>query len=301
MHDGNLQHDKGHWIRGLLRGGLSVLASLLLTPQSGPAGMIFMPEGSNVWMEFESGAAIGPGSNVVGSNQPGPAPPNGIPLTTAINGAAIASGFAEITATSVRTYANAVTATAFIYATMNDTYTVAGAGSGPIAITFEVNYHGLLTSKMLRADRHIVSGAGRVIIGTFNPDPNLVTEQFRIASFGGDAEVGFGGPSIVQGAPFTIPWDITARYTKLVNVGDTFDLGIQFASGMAAGSADARNTGTINITGLPEGVFITSQFGGRWGDTGTAEPVPEPASLTLLASGAVCAAGMGWRRRRRAV
>ncbi len=285
--------------RTCLHACLRLLAfwALVLLPGLASAGPILMPAGSDVWMLWESNLApLADENHVQGSNLPGPAPPNGIPLRTF---SSFATGFAEVLPDRVRAFNSSNTAS-FMWASMNDTYTVQGSLAGPFDITFEVGYSGEFFSIPVLSSHAVIGVGAQVEIGTFNPASYLAFETDRIIPFSAGTAA-TANLTRISAAPFTSPFDIMATYTRTVNVGDQFQVGIGFLTSVGGlGGVDGRNTGTINITGLPEGVFITSKLGGQWGDAGTAEPVPEPASLTLLASGAMCAAGVGWRRRRRA-
>jgi hypothetical protein len=90
-----------------------------------------MPAGSTVWMELDGNACDSDGdSDCLGSNQPGPNPPNGIPLTTfsESNGTWV-TGFAEVYPDQVRSLVSGHSG-AFLYISMLDTYTVHGTAEG---------------------------------------------------------------------------------------------------------------------------------------------------------------------------
>src|SRR5687768_16110330 len=119
---------------GTFRGIVAGFLLVCVVGQAASAGPIFMPAGSTVWMEFSSSLApLADGNNVAGSNQPGVAPPNGIPSATVTSGGLSASGYAEILPDRVRTYT--VGFSQFMHASFQDTYTVGGSAAGPFELT----------------------------------------------------------------------------------------------------------------------------------------------------------------------
>src|ERR1700741_2688531 len=83
---------------------LGSLIAAAISWQSASGAGIGMPAGSKVWMKFEGNACpVANGNDCAGSNQAGPNPPNGIPMSTfsASNGSI--TGYAEILPDRIRT------------------------------------------------------------------------------------------------------------------------------------------------------------------------------------------------------
>ena len=269
--------------------------ALVAMMASRPAwGHILMPAGSTVWMEFKGSAgADSNDDDIAGSNLPGVAPPNGIPMTTASDVNGSVTGFAEILPDRVRTFMRGVGSSGFMHASFQDTYTVGGTATGPFNITFSLRITGTARS-VPSGPFQVISGAGlSAEIGTFFPDPtsggDAVNEQFRINPFSPATETTLLIPTQSAGvaAPFEVPIDITATYTKTgVNVGDVFDIGYGVNSAFSRAEIDLLNTGSITFD-LPEGVTLSSSL---------AQSIPEPnAALALLAA---CSLALTAHRRR---
>jgi hypothetical protein len=270
--------------RGMVAGFLLVCA----VGQSASAGPILMPAGSTVWMKFESSVApAADGNDAAGSNLPGQAPPNGIPMTTVTNSnPGYASGYAEIMPNSVRTFLQA-NFTSFLHASFQDTYTVTGTATGTFDIPVSLRVTGTMRSQPHGVFGHILwSATVQAEIGTFNPDPGI-GEGNRITPFNPSTftQAEFIGPD-ARPNPYEVPVDITTNYTvQGVSVGDTFVLAYGVNSAFAKGEIDLRNTGAISFV-LPAGVTLTSSL---------AQAIPEPNALALLAA---CLALTARRRQR---
>jgi hypothetical protein len=254
-----------------------------------------MPAGSTVWMKFEG--AAGPdadGDDIAGSNLPGPAPPNGIPLITATQGSSSVTGYAEILPGSVRTYMRGATSSGSMHASFEDTYTIGGSAVGPFDILVDLRVTGVIRSVPFGTFGHaIVVGSAQAEIGTFSPVTEIsgtpLNEGFRVTAFDAASNAVASFPTETSGIPFSHLIDITATYTvQDVSVGGTFVLAFSVNTSFGSAEIDLLNTGTISFD-LPEGVTLTSALG---------LAVPEPGGLTLLAAGALGAAAL-WLRRYR--
>ena len=268
-----------------------VLASLLIASvawQTASGAPVFIPPGSTVWMKMQSHACSATSLDVAdcaGSNQPGGAPPNGIPTTTFVDGLEFATGFAEILPNRVRIFTRS-NVSAFMFASFQDTYTVGGTATGPFSITVDLHVTGAARSVPSGPPFQNILNAAfiEVEIGTFNPDPGDVAgghpfiEQFRIEPFNFASNrnlqsiAGTSGPS-----PFSRPIDVATSYTRMVSVGDVFNIAYGVNATFAGrAEIDLLNTATISFD-LPDGVFLTSALAQRL--------VPEPSGLALLALG----------------
>ena len=284
---------------------LALTAALLSGVGGAEAGTIIMPSDSAVWMKMNSTACwdgvTGGADDCAASNKAGPNPSNGIPTST-FNGRGItATTSAEVLPDQVRTFLSG--RSAFLYVSLEDTYTVHGTPVDPFDITVQLNMEGIM--------RSWDSGTGTSIghqmivttvtaeIGTFSPDStNDINEQFRVNPFPG-ASATYSAPIAAAGAPFSVPFDITASYTLAsVLVGGTFKLAYGINSAFSIGEIDMLNTGHISFV-LPEGVFLTSALGGHFGEV-TSE-VPLPAAFPLFAGGLGLMGLLGWRRKRKNV
>jgi hypothetical protein len=273
-----------------------VLASVaLLATVGSPAPSfgdpIFMPAGSNVWMKWESNACpFADGNDCAGSNQPGLNPPNGIPLTTIVNAGSFTTGFAEILPDRVRTFIAGNSAT-FMSASFNDTYTVQGTAVGPFDITVDLHVTGVGRQSTPGFVVGVVAE-----IGTFSPVGDAgggvaLPEQFRVTPFPGSTTGNFFASNPVGDQII----DTTASFTLTdVEVGDVFTLAYGVTSSVNRGELDLRNTGVPSFD-LPDGVFLTSALGGRFG----AQTVPEPPAVLLIGAGLTALGGVGAIRRRR--
>lgn len=257
--------------------------ALFIGLRSASAAEILMPAGSTVWMKFD--ATAGPDADfddVAGSNLPGIAPPNGIPMTFVSDGTNSASGYAEILPDRIRTYIVS-NAGAVMNASFEDTYTVGGTAAGPFAITFQIRVTGVMNTFQVGSFHQLLGGNVQAKIGTFEPNP-LANENVRVAPFDATTMADTGAHNLF--AQGSLPVDITASYTKTgVNVGDVFDIAYQVRSAFSRGELDLRNTGTLSFV-LPEGVTLTSSL---------AQSIPEPNALALLAA---CDLALTARRRR---
>jgi hypothetical protein len=291
-----------------MRTSLKILA-LMAAPLSGIASAeaeILMPAGSTVWMKFESNVCpFANGNDCLGSNQSGPNPPNGIPLTTfgSSPGATI-TGSAEILPDRFRTFMSG-SGSGFMHASFEDTYTVHGVAPGIFDIPVELHMTGTARTVNtgappgLSPHRLWVANVDAEI-GTFNPSSApLFQEGFRVTGFDTISGVRLEIPDIFSEVPGSRPIDITASHivTNLV-VGSTFTLAFGFNSRFATGEIDLLSTGAISFE-LPPGVFLTSALGGRFGAE-TPSEVPLPAALPLFAGGLGLMAFLARRRTQKA-
>lgn len=253
-----------------------LVASVTLRPAS--ATYIAMPAGSTVWMKVDSNV---PPGDLAGSNQPGPNPPNGIPLSTftAPNGA-FATVSAEVLPDHVRTLLRANTGT-FLYTSFQDTYTVGGTATGSFPITIHLHATGTARSVPTNIDNRLFGSNATVRIGTFSPisgdAANPFLEQFRITAFDASTTNTQIIPSFFSPVPVSVPVDVATSYTRMVSVGDVFDIGYGVNSVVTVGEIDLLNTATISFD-LPDGVFLTSAL---------AQTLPEPSTFALAALGAL--------------
>jgi hypothetical protein len=173
---------------------------------------------------------------------------------------------------------------------MDDTYTVQGTavGSFPITVTFEAK--GVANSGGNGPFDVFLAGFD-MRMGTFLIDP-AATPIPEVSPFDSTTRVDQFF-SIVQSTPFSVPVDFTISYTRMVSVGDVFDVGYELSPSPVVGQFDFSHTAAISWD-LPKGVSLTSALGGKFGG------VPEPGAwaMILLGLGVV---GASARRIRAAV
>jgi len=255
--------------------------------QSACGAFIGMPAGSTVWMEFSSNRCDG---DCVGSNQAGPNPSNGIPLSTFTSDGLNATVYAEILPDRVRTLNSG--RSGHLHASFEDSYTVGGAAGGPFDIPVELHVTGVARSNgsgTCSICHQLVGANGEAGIGIFqaSTDP-LFQEGVRVIPFGVGSEATFFFATQAASSPFEHPIDVTASYlVQNVNVGDTFVLAYGVNSRLARGEIDLLNTGLLSFD-LPDGVYLTSAL--------AESLVPEPGGLALLTLGLCVAATRPFRR-----
>lgn len=268
--------------------------------QSGFAASIFMPSGSTVWMELDSNRCLsGSSADCAGSNQIGPNPANGIPTTTYSSDGVSVTASAEALPNQVRTFLSGYSG--FMYVSLQDTYTVHGSTLDPFNITVQLNMTGIMRtvgSGSGPLDHQIFGATVTAEIGTFNTDATLGNEAFRVTPFNSGTTATYSQPTIAGSSPQSVPFNITASHI-LANllVGDTFNLAFGVNSAIGRAEIDMLNTGYISFV-LPDGVYLTSALGGRFGETASA--VPLPAALPLFASGLGLIGFLAHRRKRKA-
>lgn len=238
--------------------------------RSASAAPIGMPAGSKVWMKFEGSACPdADGDDCAGSNQAGPNPPNGIPMSTFSGSTGLITGYAEILPDRIRTLnrGEAVAGvhgggSGFMHASFEDMYTVGGTAAGPFDISVALHVTGFGRSAgtgTCGICHQMVGVNGEAKIGTFQTftDPAL-GEGLRVSEFSAATRANFSFATEASGSPFEHPIDITASHTvQNVNVGDTFVLAYGVNSRFSRGQVEFLDTAMISFA-LPEGVFLVS-------------------------------------------
>ena len=275
---------------------ISMLLGIITVTETAWAVPVTMPAGSAVWMKFSANACDSDGdADCLGSNQLGPNPPNGIPLTTfSESNGTHATGFAEVYPNQARSYLSANTG-AFMYISMLDAYTVHGTAAGPFDITVHLAASGEAQSAyQAKINEHwLYRPSVEVEIGTFDPSTAVpYLEQFRVTPFGS----GNSATHLISGlqrsaSAFTQPLFAETSYTRSVGVGDVFNLAYGVNSHISNGAVDLRNTAVISFD-LPQGVYLTSALGGTFG-----APVPVPAAVWLFGSGLLGLVGIARRKK----
>ena len=267
--------------------GFLLIASVGL--RSASAAPIYMPVGSTVWMKTSAG--IAPDADIdafTGSNLPGVAPPNGVPITTITGSGTYATAYAQILPTSISMYSSSGLSIHH-FASFQDTYTVGGTAAGPFDITIQFRAAGSMSTVQTGSFHQLLAGNVQAEIGTFSPISDAggvpLNETFRVTPFADQPSAEARSPVIDRFVQATVPFDIMATYTKTVSVGDVFDIGYGLRAATSKGTMDLMDTGTISFV-LPDGVTLSSSL---------AQSIPEPNALALL--GACCLALTARRRR----
>jgi hypothetical protein len=277
----------------VLRGiTLALVIGVLIGGKSAVGAPIGMPAGSKVWMKFD--AAVCPDGDLddcIASNQAGPNPPNGIPLSTFGSGDSLgtATGFAEILPGAIRIYSRGEFSN-FLHASYEDTYTLVGSAAGPFDIPVEFHASGVASS-VVAGPFHQLIAFGEAEIGVFDTSTDSAfSEGVRVQPFSAQSAASFEIPFESASSPFSRPIDVTAHHTvQDVNVGDTFTLAFGLNWRSSKGEGDFLNTGLVSFD-LPPGVRLVSSL--------AQSLVPEPSGIALLVTG-LCLAEMGLRRGRR--
>jgi hypothetical protein len=275
---------------GTFRGMVAGFLLVCVVGQSASAGPIYMPVGSTVWMKAI--AAIAPDADIdafAGSNLPGVAPPNGIPLTTITGSGTYATGFAEVLPTRIRMYGSSGLSI-HMFASFQDTYTVGGTAAGPFDITIQFRATGTMSTVQTGSFHQLLAGNVQAEIGTFSPISDAggvpLNESFRVTPFADQPSAEARSEVVDRFVQATVPFDITATYIKTVSVGDVFDIGYGLRAATSKGTMDLMDTGTISFV-LPEGVTLSSSL---------SQSIPEPNAMALLLA---AACGLALRARRR--
>jgi hypothetical protein len=182
---------------------------------------------------------------------------------------------------------------------VNDTYTVGGSAVGQFAITMTLRVTGTYGTIPVTSVPHNLLGFEgiQLEIGTFHTEATL--NQFVVDPFGPDAN----NPGTAQAnqshsaassdvGPLVFGLDEQVSYTKIVQVGDVFDLGYDVIADIITGQMDLTHTGTVSFD-LPNGVFITSALGANFVQQSV---IPEPSTFAIAAFGLI---GLVLRCRKR--
>lgn len=122
----------------------------------------------------------------------------------------------------------------------------------------------------------------------------------------------FGASSISSGASLIDTFTQSGAGTLSVNTtgslfinyvsGQTFGAGFRLNGGLSdefyGGSLDFLNTALLTAIILPAGATLTTASGEEY-NVVNPQPIPEPATVLLLASGLACLGRRGWRARTR--
>jgi len=256
-------------------GSMLAVLAFGLVARTSYADPIPMPAGSTVWMHFEASACPdADGDDCVGSNLPGTAPPNGIPLTTFTDVSLThsATAYAEVLPDRVRTLGRG-RYTSAMRASFQDTYTVNGVAAGTFPITVLLSATGTARSVATTIDNRLVSASLGLEIGTFDPSAVAMSEQFRVTPFSTATAATQSFPTTIQPTPFELPVSLSTSHTLTVGVGDSFNLAYGVNSAFGNGEIDLTTNGAVISFDLPEGVWLTSSLGGTWGDPPSPVPV----------------------------
>ena len=180
---------------------------------------------------------------------------------------------------------------------VDDNYTVMGTASGPFAITATLHAVGTFDTVPAGPFQEIVGGTATARIGTYGTltlpsGPYAVVTEFDPAAHANASATFTNAPAQ--------PFDITATYTTMVSVGDTFDLAYELALSFALGTIDASHTATLAFA-TPSGIYLAAGSGSLFGDVPTVVDgtTPVPASLPLFVTGLGALGFLGWRRKRK--
>ncbi|MGD9636498.1 MAG: hypothetical protein AB7G28_00730 [Pirellulales bacterium] len=259
---------------------VSVAGSLewLLSASGAAAGLV--PDGSRVFMSISGNenicGAADENHNSFCAVAAGPAVPVNIPPTTFADPRGTNFGF--ITAGASVTSGKTATGTAiansgeFEFISINDTYTVHGATTGPFPITVTLHVTGSFGTRETGPPFGNVLSfeATQLEIGTFHPEATLT--QFVVNAFPPDAQnpttaqVSQSHSAVVSATPVTIPLDVQVSYTKMVEVDDVFDIAYGIDLNLSGNGQINMNPPMDAISfALPEGVFLTSALGATFG------------------------------------
>lgn len=162
---------------------------------------------------------------------------------------------------------------------LHDTYTVWGTAVGLFPVTFTFSASGIASA----VQTQLIAAGITLTIGDFDIVKDGDGDIPAVHEFDASTRAVGTAPDIFSGGG-SRPISATLIYTRMVSVGDVFDLGFEMTLGAVKGTVDLSNTATISFT-TPNGVFLTSALAA----------VPEPPSSALWAVGALAL----WRLSRR--
>jgi hypothetical protein len=270
-----------NWIAGF------GLAALTLLPLSAQAATVFVQVSQN-----DSGHAL---CDVLCGQVVGNGPQTLGPVAVSDTQGSFINGFGSVTATEMK-MSSATNAAGGVSMGLSDTFTVHGAGTGPVSLTAVWHATGTVGT-VAHSSTNIMLGATQIRIGTLGSFVVSGDTLYNVASFSGPDTSKVSAPSIVSGIAQTFAIDMTAKYIFTADIGSSFDMAFALTSGFTFGQADFTHTATLSFdTGA--GIYLTSGLGGTFGDAPSAVATPVPAAMPLFAGGLGLLAVFARRRRR---
>ena len=220
-----------------------------------------------------------------------------LPATTFSGTATHITASGGVSANTINSFASANVAVEYDLG-ISDTYTVHGSVGGLFPITTTFGATGIANTVQSGPNQVNIVGNASVKIGTYSVDTTSFPSgpYATVTPFDLTTQATTGSITIVNGP--SVPISISASYTRMVSVGDVFDIAYMLASAFGIGEIDLSHTATISFT-TPAGVYLTSDLGGVFGDAPTTGATPVPAALPLFATGLGVMGLLGWRKKRK--
>jgi hypothetical protein len=263
-------------------------ALMLLLPAAAQASTVFVQVTQN-----DSGHAL---CNIICGEAIGTGPQTLAPVAVSNAAGSFINGSGSVTGTDMK-MTSSTNAAGGVSMGFSDTFTVQGAGSGPVSLTAVWHATGTVGTVGFFST-NILLGQTEIRIGTMGTFTGAGQTFYNIAAFSGPDTLKFSAPSnLFSGSAQSFDIDMTAKYTFTADIGSIFDMAFGLKSGFTFGQSDFSHTATLSFeTG--NGIYLTSGLGGTFGDAPAAVVTPVPAALPLFASG-LAALGFFARRRRK--